>query len=186
MKPNYYLYLILFISLLVNCFILYNRNTSTINKVEVTVKLDKKPIVKNFHFTNPTLIKEKTIEYRTVNEVLTRKDSDLIVMDYLKQRLYCDSLVNDTFKLKYNAVVEKNSLKDIKFNYSYRPLRIETKETILKKAFNIGGVISYNKQIDLGVMGGIEFKKYNFGIIYNPLTNLKGGSIYLTRRIFYN
>ncbi len=187
MKNNIILYSILTVSIILNLIILLQRNKEVSTKVEMTIKLDKKPVVNNYHFTNPTLLKEKTIEYRTTNEVLSRNDSDLIVKDYLKQRTYSDSLSNDTFKLKYLAIIEKNSLKDIDFKYSYRPLLIEKKITKESKAIIIGTFQGLNNnQIDLGLIGGIEFKKYSVGVLYQPITNKRGGFIFITRRIKYN
>ena len=104
------------------------------------------------------------------------------------KRVYSDSLSNDTFKLKYDATIEKNNLKNINFKYTYKPMLIEkiiTNNTI-SNCFNIGGIIGYNNGIDIGIMGGVELKKYSIGIIYQPITNKKGGFIYLTKRIKYN
>lgn len=183
---NKYFQIALIVLTLLNCFILYflsKKKDKPEQKIEVKVSLSK-PVTHNYSITKPILLKETIIT--TSN--LSKNDSDLIVRDYLMKRVYSDSLSNDTFKLKYDAIVEKNSLKNINFKYTYKPMLIEktiTNNTI-SNCFNIGGVIGYNNGIDIGLIGGVELKKYSIGIIYQPITNRKGGFIYLTRRIKYN
>lgn len=156
--------------------------TGTTNRIEVKVTLSKKPEVRNYHFTNPTVYKEKTIEYSNT-QIITKEDSALIVRDYLKQRIYIDSIFNDTAKVKYIATVEKNGLKDLKINYSYKPIII--KETRTRQALLIGLTPGWNQGPTIGFTGGFETKDYSFGILYDPIKNRQGGYVLISKRIFY-
>lgn len=160
------------------------KGNKTENKIEITVKLDKKPIVNNYHITQPTLIKEKTIEYQT-GYVMTRQDSDRIVVDYLKERLYSDSIYNDTAKVKYQANVSKNQLNDVKIQYSYKPIVIHEKETKVKNALLIGLTPGMNNGITVGFVAGFETKNFTYGIQYDPFRNPKGGYFLVQKRIFF-
>lgn len=158
--------------------------TGTTNRIEVKVSLDKKPIVKTYNFTNPTVYKEKTIEYSNT-QIITKEDSALIVKDYLKQRIYVDSIFNDTAKVKYIATVEKNGLKGINITYSYKPIKIHTKETKTRQAILVGLTPGWNQGPTIGFYAGFETKQYSYGIQYDPIKNKQGGYLFINKRIFY-
>lgn len=157
--------------------------TKNENKIEITVKLDKKPVVNNYHITQPTLIREKTIEYQT-GYVMTRQDSDRIVVDYLKERFYSDSVYNDTSKVKYQATVSKNQLNDLKIQHSYKPKIIEIKETKIKNGLLVGLAPGWFNGPTIGFLAGFETKNVTYGIQYDPIKNPKGGYLLIQKRLF--
>lgn len=172
------------IGIIILLFMLNGRNNKTENHIKVTVSLSKKPIIRNYNFTNPTVYKEKVIEYST-NHILTASDSSLIVRDYLKQRIYFDSIVNDTAKVVYTATVEKNALKGINIKYSYKPMIINTKETRTRQALLIGLTPGWDNGPTIGGYLGFETKQYSYGFQYDPIKNPKGGYLVINKRIFY-
>lgn len=176
--------IMLAIGIIIALIILNGKGNKTENKVEITVKLAKQPIVKNYHFTNPTIYREKTIEYST-NHILTRKDSDLIVIDYLKRREYTDSVCSDTSKVVYYATVEKNTLKEINFRHSYKPIIIHEKETRTRQAILMGLAPGWNEGPTVGFFAGFETKQYQYGFQYDPIKNREGGYLIINKRIFY-
>ena len=165
--------------------LLLNRGPSIQNHIDVKVSLAKKPETRTYNFTNPTVYKEKTIEYNTTH-VLTYDDTNRIVIDYLKNRIYIDSIVTDTAKIHYTAEVEKNSLKKIKITYSYKPIIIRETTTRTRQALLVGltpGWIGNTPTI--GFFAGFETKQYSFGLQYDPIKNPKGGYIVINKRIFF-
>jgi hypothetical protein len=165
------------IAVIILLFMINGGNTQNIT---VKVSLDKKPIIKTYTFTNPTVYKEKIIEYNTY-EIMTKEDSDLVVKDYLKERQYFDSIFNDTAKVRYHATVSRNALNDLKIDYSYRPIKIT--ETRIKKGINVGLAPGWmNNKPSLGLMAGFETNKYTYGVIYDAFN--KGGYLIINRRLF--
>lgn len=176
--------LMLGIFIIVLLVMMNGKGNKTENHIEVTVKLDKKPVVNNYHITQPTLIREKTIEYSTTH-VMTKQDSDRIVIDYLKERYYSDSIYNDTSKVKYQAIVSKNSLKDMKIQHSYKPKIIEIKETKIKNGLLVGLAPGWFNGPTIGFLAGFETKNITYGIQYDPIKNPKGGYLLIQKRIFF-
>lgn len=172
------------VGIIIALIMLNGKGQKTENTVKITVSLDKKPIVKNYHFENPTVYKEKTIEYSTT-QILTAKDSGLIVADYLKQRQYLDSIYNDTSKVVYHATVEKNTLKDINIKYSYKPIKITETITKTRQAILLGLTPGWNEGPTIGMFAGFETKQYTYGIQYDPIKNPKGGYLVINKRLFY-
>lgn len=170
--------------IIIALIMLNGKGIRTENHLEITVKLAKQPIVRNYHFTNPTVYREKTIEY-TNTHIITKEDSALIVRDYLKQRIYLDSIFNDTSKVVYHATVEKNALKSINIRHSYKPKEIHTKETRTRQAILLGLSPGWNNGPTIGFFGGFETKQYQYGIQYDPIKNPKGGYLVINKRIFY-
>ncbi len=152
------------------------------NRVDTVVMLGIKPITNNYSFTNPTAYKETIIIYDSTKKNLTKEDSDFIVLDYLKRREYMDSIKNDTSKIIYKAIVEKNILKDIEITYSYKPLIYKITETHYKNSMFIGLAPGYYPtKPTAGLYAGFETKQMGFGAIYDPF--LKGGSLIISKRI---
>lgn len=139
------------------------------------------PVITNYTFTNPTAYKETVIIYDSTKSALTKEDSNLIVLDYLKRREYADSIINDTSKIWYNAIVEKNALKKIDIKHSYRPKVYNITETIYRNSLFIGLAPGYYNNPSIGIYAGYETKQFGFGAIYDPF--MKGGSLILSKRI---
>ena len=139
------------------------------------------PVITNYTFTNPTAYKETVIIYDSTKSVLSKEDSNLIVLDYLKRREYADSIVNDTSKIWYNAVVEKNALKKIDIKHSYRPKVYNITETIYKNSLFAGLAPGYYGKPSIGIYLGYETKQMGLGAIYDPF--FKGGSLVISKRI---
>lgn len=175
--------LIMFIIGILILLLLLNKKDPPSEKIDVKVYLNKKPETRNYYFTNPTVYKEKVIEYQT-GYTLTKIDSDLIVKDYLKERMYMDSICSDTAKIKYKAIVSKNALKNIELNHSYKAKVIEIKETKIKNGINIGLAPGWNQGPTIGIIAGFETKKYTYGIQYDPIKNPQGGYLLISKRIF--
>lgn len=134
-----------------------------------TIFIKGKPIVNNYEFTNPTLVKEKVIIYDSTKKVLTKRDSDLIVIDYLKNRIYQDSIVTDTTKIRYTAEVEKNHLKDIKITYKYEPKQIKITEYKYQALYlGLSPAITNQKDISLGMNFSYAWKFGQVGIVADP------------------
>jgi hypothetical protein len=156
-------------------------------KIDTVVILAPKPEVHNYNFTNPTVYKEKTIEYNTAtHEILTRRDSDLIVYDYLKERWYRDSIFNDTSKVVYDALVSKNHLDSIHIRHSYRPkiYSITKTETKYRNSLFVGFAGGWFQQTPTaGFYAGFETKQFGFGGMYDPFKNPQGGYLFISKRI---
>lgn len=158
--------------------------TNSTNNVKITVSLAKKPVIRNYTFTNPTVYKETTIEHSNTH-VITKEDSNRIVIDYLKSRIYIDSIVNDTAKIKYIATVEKNALKNIGISYSYKPVIIHEKETKIKNGLLIGLTPGWVNGPTIGFSAGFQTREYSYGILYDPIRNPQGGYLVINKRIFF-
>lgn len=158
------------------------RESKSDTTYEITVKLDKKPVVNNYHISQPTIVKERTIVYDSTR-ILTRQDSSEIVTDYLKERIYSDSVYNDTSKVKYVATVAKNSLTDIKIRHEYKPKIIEIKETKYRNALLVG--LAPGWMPTLGFLAGFETKNLTYGVMYDPIRNPKGVYLLIQKRIYF-
>lgn len=146
------------------------------------------PIINNYSFTKPTVYKERTIVYDSTrpNEVLTRKDSDLIVFDYLKRRYYADSILNpDSSKFFYWATVEKNTLSNMRIQSKYRP-KILTVNNYIEpgNALLFGADINYRYEAmvpSVAAWAAFENKKYFYGIRYDYFN--KQAAVLIGRRL---
>lgn len=176
--------LLMFIIGVAILLLLLNKGESKSDKIDVKVYLNKKPETRNYYFNNPTVYKERTIEYNT-GHILTKVDSDLIVKDYLKERIYMDSVCSDTAKIRYKATVAKNALKNIELNHSYRAKIIEIKETKIKNGINIGLTPGWHQGPTIGFYGGFETNNYSYGIMYDPIKNPQGAYLVINKRLFF-
>lgn len=150
-----------------------------------TVFMMGKPVVNNYQFTNPTLVKESTVVYDSTRPTMTRVDTDAIVIDYLKRRFYADSLVNDTSRMYYEAVVEKNGLKDIKIRSVYRPRIMVVTDTKYKRSLYIGlspGVATGDR-LTIGFNAGYAWKEYQVGTVADPFR--KNYYFYASKRLSF-
>ena len=147
-----------------------------------TVVYMGKPIVNNYHFTQPTLVKESTVIYDSTRPTLTKVDTDLIVKDYLKRRQYVDSIVNDTNRMYYTATVEKNALKDIQIRSSYKPKIIQITEIKYKRSFFFGlGPAVTNNSLSFGANMSYAWQQYQVGTVLDPFK--KNYYFYASKRI---
>lgn len=157
----------------------------TVSTKDTIIMLATKPEVHNYNFTNPTVYKESTIEYK-IGYVLTKIDSDLIVVDYLKKREYRDSIVNDTSGIWYHATVEKNTLANIDFRHSYKPKIYSITETVIKEPNRIliglapGWV---NEFPSIAFYASYDAKRFNVGVMYDAIKNPKGGYLIISKPI---
>lgn len=146
-----------------------------------TVKMLMKPIVNNYNFTKPTLYRETTIIYDSTKVKLTKEDSSLIIADYFKRREYSDSIRTDTTMFYYKAIVEKNSLVDMKIKQWYRPQLMIVTKTKEYNYFLIGGSIGYFNKPSFGISASYQDKKLDYGLTYDPFN--KGGFITIKKKI---
>ena len=127
------------------------------------------------------------LEYLLVEKDLTKADSlkifnTLLVTykDYNMQRTYIDTVKNDNSAfIAYNALVQKNRLKDIQFEFQNRyPQTITKTNTIYKTRTEIYmGIDGSYDGFSLGL--GLKTKKgmiYKAG--YNPFDKTFSGGIY--------
>lgn len=169
-------------------FILMNDKCSGPTQQEIkrdTVIIMGQPVVNNYTVEKPTVYKEKTIEYQT-GYTMTKSDSDLIVIDYLKSRQYTDTVGDDTVKQWYTATVEKNTLANIHLGQSYRPKILSITETITKEKnrFLIGLAPGWNNNFPtIAFYGSYDAKNFNVGLMYDAIRNPKGGYIILSKPI---
>jgi hypothetical protein len=151
-----------------------------------TLYIPQPPVVNNYTFTQPTVYKERTIVYDSTKPTLTRSDSDAIVLDYLKEREYTDSILKDSSKVVYNAKVAKNHLIDIRIRQSYTPapaMRIIETQILNPNAIIAGSEFSYymnSKLPSFAPVVGFETPKFSYMGKYDFLQ--KQAAITIARR----
>lgn len=150
------------------------------NKIDTVVSLGK-PIVNNYHFTNPTQYKETVIIYDSTKIQLTKQDSDYIVNDYLKRREYQDSINNgDTSVFYYHAIVEKNGLKDLSIRQWIRPKIYTITKIVDRPSLLLGGGVGWYGKPTFGLQISFQKDKFDYGLTYDPI--LKGGYLTVKRK----
>ncbi len=170
------------------CFQTYTGLQSVdVSNIDTVITLGK-PVVNNYSFTNPTVYKERTVVYDSTRPsyVLTRKDSDMIVIDYLKSRFYSDSVITDTNKIFYQATVEKNSLKNIDIQTSYRPKILNITETKYRNQLFLGlaPAIINNNSLSIGANINYQWNRNQVGTIIDPIK--KNYYFYMCKSINFN
>lgn len=153
-------------------------------KVDTVIYLGK-PVTNNYNISNPTLVKEKTIIYDSTKTALTKKDSDLIVLDYLKRREYQDSTGNDTAKVYYTAIVEKNALKDMRVRTTYKPKIYNITETKFTNGLFVGlaPAMINNNSLSVGANINYQWKQIQIGAVLDPLK--KNYYFYASKRVSF-
>lgn len=96
-------------------------------------------------------------------------DTTAILQDYFAVRGYQDTVVNDTsLTISYVAVVNKNTLKGIKFSYKNNRYSIInntdiTNKTIIKYRYSVGCMLQGNTDyMNVIPYGSVRFKNINF------------------------
>lgn len=161
-----------------------SKQDTNVSRVDTIVSLAP-PVTNNYHITNPTLTKETTIVYDSTKATLTKKDSDLIVLDYLKRREYRDSTGSDTAKVYYTAIVEKNALKNIDITMKYRPKVYTITKTKFTNGLFIGlaPAMINNNSLSIGANLNYQWKQYQVGAVLDLFK--KNYYFYASKRVSF-